>query len=281
MHLLLMTTTDMRSDRKADFARMIASVADSVPRGSTVHHIMLLQRSTEQQRVATAAAIPYPATVLAIADRVSLSAARNVMLAHARESGLLQPNTLVGFPDDDCWYTPGFLSELVAEFERSTDLGLLITRVSLTPSPTWHREKMRPATSTDVLRRSTSNSIFLRGDAVIAIGDFDPSLGLGTPNVSGEDTDYALRAFFQSAQTVYVDLDMVGHREPDLESVTKYFGGNMLVASRYALRSPMLFLEYVRKFAVGGYLVMRRRLRMGDFITAIQGSVGAFGRSAG
>jgi hypothetical protein len=281
MHLLLMTTTDMRSDRKADFARMIASVADSVPHGCTVHHIMMLQRSTEQQRVATATAIPYPATVLAIPDRVSLSAARNVMLAHARESGLLQPDTLVGFPDDDCWYTPGFLSGLVAEFERSADLGLLITRVSLTPSPAWHREKMRSATSTDVLRRSTSNSIFLRGNAVIAIGDFDPSLGLGTPNVSGEDTDYALRAFFHSPKTIYVDLDMVGHREPDLESVTKYFGGNMLVASRYALRSPMLFLEYVRKFAVGGYLVMRRRLRMGDFITAIQGSVGAFGRSAG
>jgi hypothetical protein len=280
MQLLFMTTTDMQSERRADLVRMIASVSASMPRESSVHHIVLLQRSIEEQRREIADAITYPATVLAVANRMSLSAARNVMLAHAREHALLQPQTLVGFPDDDCWYTPGFLSGLIAEFDRDRDLGLLITRVSLTPSRTWRREVMHQATTTDVLRRSTSNSIFLRGEIVEAIGEFDASLGLGTPNVSGEDTDYALRASFAARRTIYVDLDMVGHREPDLASISKYFGGNMVVASRYAMRSPRLFMEFARKFGVGCYLVLRRRLRVGEFINAIQGSVGAFGRSA-
>lgn len=281
MQLLFMTTTDMQSDRLADLVRMIRSVAVSVPQGSSVHHIVLLQRSSEEQRRQVAAEIPYPATVLAMPSRLSLSAARNVMLAHARGHALLQPEVLVGFPDDDCWYTPGFLPGLVAEFDRDRDLGLLITRVSLTPSEMWRREVMHQATLTDVLRRSTSNSIFLRGEVVKAIGDFDASLGLGTPNVSGEDTDFALRASFAARRTTYVDLDMVGHREPDLASISKYFGGNMLVASRYAMRSPRLFLEFARKFGVGCYLVFRRRLRLSEFVNAIQGSVGAFGRSTG
>ena len=281
MQLVLLTTTDMQSDRAADFARMIKSVATSVPEGVGIEHVVLLQRSTEAQRLDAAKGIPYPATVLSRPDRMSLSAARNVMLAQVRASRVLDADTIVAFPDDDCWYTPGFLPSLVASFGGDADLGLLISRVSLTPSGRWQPTAQRQATATDVLRRSSSNSMFLRGDVVAAIGDFDATLGLGTPNISGEDTDYALRASFAARKTLYIDEALVGHREPDLESITKYFGGNLLVASRYALRSPTLFLEFARKFAVGGYLVLRKRLKPGDFVAAIHGSIGSFGRSAG
>ncbi|MEZ5817783.1 MAG: glycosyltransferase [Hyphomicrobiaceae bacterium] len=281
MQLLFLTTTDVQSDRRDELDRMIRSVAASLPAGSSVHHILLLQRATEEQRGALAASMPYPATVLALAHRVSLSAARNIMLDHARRSGLLSPDILVGFPDDDCWYPSTFLGRLVSEFERDAELGLLFTRVSLTPVEIWPRSSMRVATPTDVLRRSNSNSLFLRGAVVAAIGGFDETLGLGTPNGSGEDTDYGLRASFAAPRTVYVDQDLVGHHEGDLASKTKYFSGNLVVASRYATRHPKLFFEFARKIAVGAYLVLRRRLKMASYLNAIQGSVGAFGRSAG
>ncbi|MGE0697540.1 MAG: glycosyltransferase family 2 protein [Hyphomicrobiaceae bacterium] len=281
MRLALLTTTDMKSDRAMDFARMIASVAENVPPGVELKHYVLLQRATEAQRSEVARAIPHPATVLSTDGRLSLSAARNQMLARARADGQLEADTIVGFPDDDCWYLPGFLASLVALFETRRDLGLLISRVSLSPVDDWPADGGERAGGRDVLRRSSSNGMFLRGDVVARIGDFDVTLGLGTPSNSGEDTDYALRGWLASPLTLFVDRPLVGHKEPDLASITKYFGGNMLVASRYAPRSPALFLEYVRKFGVGSYLVLRQRLAMADFLSAIQGSMAAFGRSTG
>lgn len=128
MRLLLMTTTDMHSDRRRDLDRMIASVANGIPSGCPVHHLLLLQRATEEQRAELAGAMPYPATILATPDRISLSAARNLMLDYAREHSLLDAATLVGYPDDDCWYPESFLSRLVAEFERDDDRGHAFTK---------------------------------------------------------------------------------------------------------------------------------------------------------
>jgi hypothetical protein len=281
MQIVLMTTTDMMSKRGDDFARMIGSIAASVPDGCRVHHVVLLQRCSDRERDEVFAAIPYSATVLARAERLSLSAARNAMLAVARERNLLHPDALVAFPDDDCWYPETLLRSLVDRFSHDPDLGLLICRVSLTPGSDWTESSMRTATATDVLRRSTSNCMFSRGDVVAQVGDFDPALGLGTPRMAGEDTDFSLRASFVSRKVVFVDQPLVGHREPDLESITKYFGGNMLVASRYALRSPELFFEFGRKLCVGIYLVLRQRLGFGAYLQAVQGSLGAFGRSSG
>jgi hypothetical protein len=281
MQLLLMTTSDMQSDRGADLARLVGSLAGGRLHGIEIRHLILLQRCTEAQRLAAEKAMPYPATVMASAGRLSLSAARNIMLARARSEALLRPDTIVGFPDDDCWYTQGFLPKLVALFRDQDEVGLLISRVSLSPSTDWSFEANRIATVRDVLRRSSSNGIFLRGDVAAEIGDFDANLGLGTPSTSGEDTDYALRASFVARRTIYVDLPLVGHREADLASVTKYFGGNMVVAARYALRSPAFFLEFARKFGVGSYLVLGNRLKIGDFVNSIQGSMRTFGRSAG
>lgn len=278
--LLLMTTSDRKSDRGADLARLIRSVAARRPGIFDVQHLILLQRCSETQRLAAQRDVPYPATVLATAARLPLSAARNAMLARARAKGLLGSDTVVAFPDDDCWYTPEFPARVIDLFRQQQDLGLLVTRMSLAPSVDWDARANRTATVRDVLRRSTSNGIFLRGNVAEAIGDFDVRLGLGTPSTSGEDTDYALRASFVAHKTIYVDLPLVGHHEPDLASVTKYFGGNMMVAARYALRSPTFFLEYARKFGVGSYLVLDNRLRMSDFVGAIQGSMRTLGRSS-
>lgn len=281
MQLVLMTTSDTMSGRGADLARLCGSVAESLPTSLAVRHIVLLQRCTEAQRSALESELRYPAIVLASAARMPLSVARNVMLARARADGLLTAETIVGFPDDDCWYTPTFAHRLLDVFQDQTDLGLLITRVSLSPSSDWNPGANRAAKACDVLRRSSSNGIFVRGSVADEVGDFDVRLGLGTSNTSGEDTDYAIRASAVARRALYVDLPLVGHREPDLASVTKYFGGNMIVAARYALRSPAFFSEYARKYLVGAYLVLKRHLELGRFATAIQGSLRMFGKSAG
>ena len=145
--------------------------------------------------------------------------------------------------------------------------------------PGWQKGDERSATTSDVLRRSCSNAIFLRGSTAAAIGDFDPTLGLGTSNVSGEDTDYAIRASFAAERTTFVDRPIVGHHEADLAMITKYFRGDLIVASRYATRTTGYAYEFARKLAVGIYLVVSQRLKPAEYMAAVRDGMGVFGRT--
>lgn len=279
MQFLLFTTSDAQSNRRSDLARLIASVGANLAScaGASVHHVLLMQRCSEAERQALAATIPYPSTVLASEQRLSLSAARNAMLAHANESGLIVGDAIVAFPDDDCWYTDGLIARLAETFRTDQLLGLLIARVSLSPKAGWQRSDERTATTADVLRLSCSNAIFVRGSVARELGEFDRTLGVGTPNGSGEDTDYAIRASFAAPRTIVVNRAIVGHHEADLSVISKYFGGTMVVISRYALRSPSFFYEFARKLAVGGCLVVIHRLKPAAYLTAVRNGIGAFG----
>lgn len=278
MRVLLFTTTDSASGRHNDFIHMVQSVAAALPPRCTLQHYILLQRSCLEERDQVAAALPYPSIVMWRADRVSLSSARNEMLASALTGDrIFDENTLVAFPDDDCWYPATLLNRVVGAFMSRRDVGLIVGRVSLAPemSPP---DQFRKAGFIEVVRRSSSNCIFVRGDVAQQVGMFDESLGLGTPNRGGEDTDYAIRAYFEAAASLYVDQLLVGHRESDLESIGKYYRGGLLVLSRYAMQGPGCFREFARKIAVGVYLLLRTNLNPGEFWKALQISVSEFGR---
>src|SRR5262249_53058146 len=151
--------------------------------------------------------LPPGTVVLASPDRISLSEARDRMLRAAHERGAILPDCVVAFPDDDCWYPPRFPRQLAAAFERDPRLDLLCCRVSLAPVvPASIEAKFKAAKVRRVVRKTSSNSIFVRGATACAVGEFDRTLGLGTPSGSGEDTDYAMRALLAARKAVFVDL---------------------------------------------------------------------------
>ena len=279
MRLVLFTTSDLGSGREADFIRMVESVGQDL-RDTEIKIFALLQRAGEADRLRYQQLLPSGSVVAAESGRVSLSAARNRLLDIANTYNAVTDDCVVGFPDDDCWYPPGFVHQLVKSFFHDSHLDMLACRVSLKPTaPNSIGPAVAPARAFHVVRRSSSNSMFFRGGLVAALGAFDPTLGLGTPNGSGEDTDYALRGFLRARRAAFIDAALVGHRESDLASVARYFRGSAVVLGRYALRSPGLFFEFTRKLAVGAYLALRSSLSTQEYLASTVRSFGELQRS--
>jgi hypothetical protein len=147
---------------------------------------------------------------------------------------------------------------------------MLVCRFSSSPTDqSWIDLGSNVPRTADIIRHSSSNTMFFRGSLASTLGGFDPTLGLGTPNVSGEDTDYVLRALLRARKTIYVPLTLVGHREYDMANVAKYYKGSTLVLSRYAFKRPSLFLHYIRKLFVGAYLAGRSHLSAQEYAESL------------
>jgi hypothetical protein len=281
MQLVLFTTTDLRAKREADFLRMVESVRRGTDPEIRTKMFVLLQRCEKDNKRGYERMLSPGSVVLTSAHRLSLSEARNRLLESARRRTAISDDCVVGFPDDDCWYPPSFPRQLVASFGRDPRLDMLACRVCPQPvEPDSIEASFTPAKVRQVVRRSSSNSMFFRGRMVNELGDFDRSLGLGTANGSGEDTDYALRGFLAARRAVFVDLPLVGHSEPDLTVVARYFRGSFVVLSRHAFKSPDLWIECVRKIGVGTYLALRSRLSPQEYWTSMKSGLRELHRSA-
>lgn len=121
-------------------------------------------------------------------------------LSRARNVGLGQScGGIVAFPDDDCWYDPSTVAEALAFFAARPDIALMTGRTvdaDGAESVTRHLERSGPITRDNVFLAGNSNTIFARREVVAAISGFDETLGAGagTPYLSGEETDFILRA---------------------------------------------------------------------------------------
>jgi hypothetical protein len=252
---------------------MIDSVRAQTRTGILVTMYVLFQRADADAGSQYQGILPPGSVILTSPDRASLSQARNSLLAAAQKSGAIDDDCVVGFPDDDCWYPPRFIDFLAESFRRDGELDMLTCRVSLQPvTPPSIESHVPAAKAWQVVRRSSSNSMFFRGATVAAVGPFDLAFGLGTANGCGEDTDYALRALLKARRALFIDLPLVGHRESDLASVARYYKGSLAVLSRHALARPDICFEYVRKLAVGAYLALRSRLTLRGYLASIASS---------
>jgi hypothetical protein len=201
---------------------------------------------------------------------MSISNARNRMMAAAVAEAEPRAGDVVGFPDDDCWFPDGFLGRLVALFGQSANLDVLVCRVSLDPNADgFDAASSRPMAVRQAVRVTTSNNMFFRGSLIAAIGRFDPGLGLGTASGGGEDTDYVIRAFLQARDAELIDRPLVGHPVPDRVSAARYFRGALIVLAYHARSRPALTLEYLRKILVGLYFTMSGKISVAGYRHAL------------
>jgi glycosyltransferase involved in cell wall biosynthesis len=126
---------------------------------------------------------------------VGVSAARNLGLAQ------LHNEELIAFPDDDCVYEPCTLENAVTVFTAHPDFDIVMGRLHLpeeshTSCPAFARSTTDRPTRFGILQAGGTPVQFFRRAAVERAGGFDPLLGpgSGTPWVSGEDSDYLMRA---------------------------------------------------------------------------------------
>jgi len=123
----------------------------------------------------------------------------SIGLSRARNAGLLRAKgEIIAFPDDDCWYTPRLLPNVLNFFVDNPSYGLLSVGVrdaaNVISGNRWLQDAC-DLTTTNLFRTSVGYALFLRRRAIATLPQFDETLGVGagTPFASGEDTDYVFR----------------------------------------------------------------------------------------
>lgn len=114
-------------------------------------------------------------------NQKGLSLNRNIALSLAKAE-------IVGFPDDDCYYSPHTLEYVYKTFQENKDALFVATSTydSITKQLQRTTSKCR-IYKKDILKVCISYNIFLRRTNAAR---FDERLGVGTYFSSGEETDY-------------------------------------------------------------------------------------------
>lgn len=136
-----------------------------------------------------------------------VSAARNVGISE------VSPDAVVlGFPDDDCWYEPDTVEQVVASFRRHKDANAIMGQ--------WcgvfgvhHDGSDRKVGRYSVFSRSGTLTYFLVKRGAWPLYDESLGPGSGLPFGGGEDTDYLLSVL--STEGVIFRTPSVRLRHPD------------------------------------------------------------------
>jgi GT2 family glycosyltransferase len=120
--------------------------------------------------------------------RTSLSKARQFGMEKATE-------TIIAFPDDDCWYEPDTLKHVHTNFDEDKDMGIVLANWVEHPFTDNQKHNI---TLVNIRRFNTvplsSICLFIKRSIIEAINGFDERLGLGTPFSGGEDFDIVMRS---------------------------------------------------------------------------------------
>jgi hypothetical protein len=268
--LVLLTTTDNKPESMDKALRMIATVQSYLDGGNAIEtkSFLLLQRSTPQAEEELRQKLPAFVTLKAIPDRVSLSRARNILLGSDLAGAVIEPDDIVGFPDDDCWFPAGIIAHLVSSFTSRPDLDLWFCRYGSDAAFTGTPAESKPALQT-IIARASSNTTYYRGRVILSVGSFDENLGVGAPYNGGEDTDYALRASYVARATSFLDAKVIGHRDMFQELKGRYYVGTLIALWKSAYKSLPGRWALARKLLVGVVLVAKGQLTPRDFLQAI------------
>lgn len=181
-------------------------------------------------------------TIIRLKSAKGLSRGRNVGLAQCR-------GTIIGFPDDDCWYDPGVLGSVDAFFAENPKLHLFSGRTvdgMGRDSVSRHLSASADITPSKIFLIGNSNTFFVRRTAALEANGFDEELGVGsmTPFQSGEESDFLLKCLTK------------GHRG--------FFDRDFVIRHDQVAVSPQRARAYARGF---GRVVRVHKLGAGFFVS--------------
>lgn len=195
-------------------------------------------------------------------------------VSRARNVGMRVANgELLGFPDDDCWYSPELLETVDGWFRVHPEYDGVVGRgIGPRGEPVFGQRGTRGGDLTrfNVWKRVNANTLFLRHATIGVVGDWDEALGLGagTPWGAAEDMDYALRAlacgfrlYYEPAISVFHPVDESSDRE-GIDKAYRYSLG-----MGYALRKhryPPWFVAYAVMGPLKPWLASAGRGKVAD-----------------
>ena len=273
MHFILITTTVLK-DSTERLEKMIGSLKQyENSRGITLSHYLLVQNFNESRHKDLLSKMQFPSWSKLIYEKqiISLSEARNRMLELVNSDPDFQRrDTVVAFPDDDCWYPDGLL-DFIAQNITEGEAEFIFCKYASSPVQADEMTPVASASYGDVVFNASSNTIFVASRVARKIGGFSEDLGVGAKYNGGEDLDYAIRSFRESAKTCWCDLPLVGHRDKDSSLRGNYFVGSALVLKRHSLISLSSCFHYYRKLWVGAFLVVTGKMPLSNFLKAVFG----------
>jgi hypothetical protein len=273
---VLFTVCDLGSNRNAEIRRLLKSVQTSVQSdGIRVIHYVLFQRGNIDDAISLLNGINYQVRVMIIDKLLSLSRARNLMLAQAFEDRILDCAGWVGFPDDDAWYVGGVLRTVTQAFRRDEQLCMVMCNYGAEPldldTNSGLLRMVQPRHIYDVIKRASSITIMLRAATVRSVGYFDERLGLGGPLNGGEDLDYALRAAPRCLQKVLItETKLMGHKDRSPAGRALYFKGSLFALARAARANPRMSWLVARKLGIGMVLLLKRDLAFTELYQGVR-----------
>ena len=121
--------------------------------------------------------------------RTSLSKARQFGMEKTTES-------IIAFPDDDCWYEPDTLKQVHANFNGDPQMGIVLANWV---EHNYNYSKTKRAITLSEIRQFrtvplSSICLFVNRSLINQIKGFDERLGLGTNFSGGEDFDIVIRS---------------------------------------------------------------------------------------
>lgn len=167
-----------------------------------------------------------------------VSAARNHLLP------LVSGEEILAFPDDDCWYAPDTLEQVVAAFRRHPEAGAVLGFWTSSPQAAPPSNVERQLSAAALFSQGGTCVQFYRAQVVKGLR-FDSRLGPGTglPYGCGEDTDYLLEAH-KCAPVWRCPSIRVFHPSPDTHvpsdaKIASYAAGRMYLLKKHAF--PLWF----------------------------------------
>ncbi|MEK9139128.1 MAG: glycosyltransferase, partial [Bacteroidota bacterium] len=165
----------------------------------------------------------YPRTLYVRSTRSGNSAIRNIGIDYARRE-------ILGFPDDDCYYDPNTVEEVLRGFRTCEQSvagvsGLWMDTISRRPALGGRRR--RHATIINIWSSITNITMFLRSDVVRKVGGYDEQFGLGSGSFEGgEETDLALKIFGAGKHILFTPDVRIWHPQDrhDLHMPEKQWG---------------------------------------------------------
>lgn len=265
----LVCTTDSHDGLSEHYRRLVSSL--QVVAGQLDLTLFTLFQRPGAEAMPAIAGMPGFVRPVMSDTRLSLSQARNrILRAIAAEEGFTE-DALILFPDDDCWFTDAYLPIVGQMFAQDPQLQYWFCRYGSSPAadPALFGAT-RPARASDVVRRSSSITLVIRGWRMARIGLFDEGLGVGSALNGGEDTDFAVRLYRSGGKGLACRHALIGHRDWNPANRARYFAGSATVLARNAWASPGLAGEYLRKMISGLSLVARGKLSLSDFALGLR-----------
>lgn len=179
-------------------------------------------------------------------------------LSKARNIGLQKiSGDIVAFPDDDCWYPDGLLTDIQRIFDEQTEYDLITCQTrdeNMQPSIGMFLDHDADITVRNILSAGNSNGIFVRRRAQSAVATFDENLGVGSQTKfgAGEEADFILRVLAAGYKGRFISTLHVHHPEVQLDS-----GRALDRAKKYAPGLGLLFRRHNFPAATVGWRILK------------------------